>query len=165
MHSNQSKITTGKNPSINPEEVAIAYINLGDWHVSFERPQRSSAAYKKAWQILKNADLDNDAIARIFSPQPLIAVPAYALHEYSRALFGYTANDKLEYRGYFDTSVTLDQFGKLSNIQIEPASPDTPPRLRDNLLDYLRSQKMRPAIVDGEPIKITDLKIRYYYSY
>ena len=154
-----------KNPSINPEEVAIAYINLGDWHVSFERPQRSSTAYKKAWQILKNADLNDDAIIRIFSPQPLIAVPAYALHEYSRALFGYTANDKIEYRGYFDTSVTLDRFGKLSNIQIEPASPDTPPRLRDNLLDYLRSQKMRPAIVDGEPIKITDLKIRYYYSY
>lgn len=148
-----------------PAEKAAAYIDLGDWHVSFDRAQRGEEAYAKAWQILRDADVEDEAIRNIMRPQPLVPVPVYAIHEFSREFYNFSAEDTLEYKGYIDTTVDIDRFGRVSNIRIDATSPETPRRVRDTLFTYLREKKMRPALENGELVKLSDIKTRYYYSY
>lgn len=152
-------------PETSPLAKATAYINLGDWNVSFDRAQRSEAAYAKAWQILRAANFTDEAITNIFLPQPLVPVPAYAIHEFSRAFYGYPSDEVLVYKGHIDATLDIDRFGRVSNVRIDATSPDTPRRVRDTLLTYLREKKMRPTIENGELVKLTDVKTRYYYSY
>jgi hypothetical protein len=147
-----------------PLEKARAYINLGDWNISYDRTQRSEQAYAKAWQILRDANFPDEAIRSVMLPQPLVLVPAYAVHEFSREFYNLSAEAPLEYKGYIDATVDLDRFGRVGNIRIEE-SPETPRRVRDTLFTYLRENKMRPAIENGELVKLSDVKTRYYYSY
>ena len=56
-------------------------------------------------------------------------------------------------------------YGDVSGIDIDAATPGTLQVVRTELLDYLRGQKVRPAVIDGETVKREDVKLRYYYSY
>jgi tetratricopeptide (TPR) repeat protein len=152
-------------PDASPVERAAAFINLGDWNVSYDRAQRSETAYVKAWQILRDANFTDEAITGLFQPQPPVPVPAYVIHEFSKAFYGYPADEALVYKGHIDTTLDIDRFGRVSNVRIDSTSPDTPRRVRDTLLTYLRGKKMRPTMEDGELVKLTDVKTRYYYSY
>jgi hypothetical protein len=148
-----------------PLDKASAYINLGDWNISYDRASRGEEAYAKAWQILRDANFTDERIRSVMLPLPLVPVPAYAVHEFSRQFYNLPAEQSLEYKGYIDTTVDLDRFGRVGNIRIDAESTDTPRRVRDTLFTYLREKKMRPAIENGELVKLPDVKTRYYSSY
>jgi tetratricopeptide (TPR) repeat protein len=144
---------------------AMAYINLGDWHVSFDRAQRGEDAYAKAWELLNESGMDETAIAGVFMPRPLIPVPEFAIHDYSRTLYGIAPDAVLEYKGHIDLTLSVDRYGSVRGLNIDEVSPGTPQILRNNLLDFLRDRKMRPAVANGETVARTGLKLRYYYTY
>lgn len=152
-------------PAAPAQAKAQAWIDLGDWHVGFDAAQRSQEAYRKAWEILTAAGLDASAIAAVFMPQLLVPVPGFALHDYSRALYGIAQDAPLAWEGYMDLTLRVNRFGDVRGASIDAASADTPQVLRSTLLDFLRGQKMRPAVVNGETVEREDLKVRYYYSY
>jgi tetratricopeptide (TPR) repeat protein len=154
-----------QDPSASVVEKAQAWIHLGDWHVGFDHASRSAEPYRKAWELLNAAGMDAAAIAAVFMPQPLIPAPAFATHPYSRALFGIDSDATLVYKGHMDLTLEVSRYGDVRGVEIDAASPNTPQALRGELLDFLREQKMRPAVVNGETIKRENLKLRYYYSY
>lgn len=154
-----------QDPSANAVEAALAYLYLGDWHTAFERVGAAQDAYRRASEILLATDIAEPAVNAILLPAPLVPAPAFAIHDYSRRLYGIPEQEVLEYSGHMDLTLDVDRFGNVRGAGIDDSSPDTSQPLRETLLDYLREQKMRPAIVNGETVERSDLKIRYYYSY
>jgi hypothetical protein len=154
-----------QDPAATAQEKAQAWIDLGDWHVGFDYASRSDDAYRKAWEILQGAGLGETEIADIFMPTLLVPAPGFVMHDYSRELHGIPLDAELPYKGYMDLSLTLSRQGDVRSIDIEAANPDAPQVLRNTLLDYLREQKMRPAIVNGEAVERKNIKLRYYYTY
>jgi tetratricopeptide (TPR) repeat protein len=154
------------NPAATVVEKAQAWIHLGDWHVGFDHAARSDEVYGKAWNLLNAAGFDAAAIAAVFMPAPLVPVPAFVTHPYSRTLYGIGPDAPLEYQGHMDMTLDVSRYGDVSGMRIDTVYPETTSQtLRSELLDYLRRQKMRPAVVDGKTVKREDVRVRYYYSY
>lgn len=146
-------------------EKAQAWISVGDWHVSFDYGARGGEAYRKAWDILAASGMDAAAIREIFMPEPLIPVPAFAMHPYSREVRGIAADADIAWKGYMDVTLNVNRYGDVSGAKVDATSENTPQVLRRELLRYLRSTKVRPAVVDGELARREDVKLRYYYTY
>jgi hypothetical protein len=154
-----------QSPASTPAEAALAWIYLGDWHAGFERPSRARDAYGLAWQLLADSGFAAAAIKQVFAPAPLVPVPAFAIHPFSRALYGISPQDTLAYKGYIDTTLNVDRSGNIRNVKVIDATPDTAPGIRSDLLDYLRATRVRPAVIDGDTVEQSDLSIRFYYTY
>jgi hypothetical protein len=144
---------------------AQAYIDLGDWNIAYDYSSRARDAYRQAWDLLIAAGTDAAAIADLFQPAPIVPAPRFAIHRYSREIYGFGPGDDLAFRGHMDLSLDISRNGDVSGIDIESATPGTLQVIRTELLDFLRGQKMRPAIADGETVRREDVKLRYYYSY
>lgn len=153
------------NPDNNPTDTARAYIHLGDWHLGYGYTGRAEDAYLQAWTLLHENGLSTVEIDDIFAPGPLIPVPAFASHPFSRALYGIAPDASLMYAGHIDVRLNLSQSGRVQSPQIVAVSEGTSQRLRRTLLDYLRDQRMRPALVDGALVERRDMQVRYYYAY
>ncbi len=151
-------------PDRNAVELARAWINLGDWHLSYERLQRGRDAYEQALAILTAAELPADQISTVFNPSPLIPVPGFALHPYSRSFYGISADAPLDFDGYIDLTLTLNSNGVVKGPRISSTSVEINQRLRSVLLDYLREHRMRPLAQDGKLVKESELTLRIHYS-
>jgi len=154
-----------QNPDSSPAETAQAWILLGDWHISFGRTQRAETAYARAWSVLQDAGVDAAASAAVFAPAPLMPVPVFALHPYSRALNGHAFDEGSPYRGYADVTLDIDRSGNVRNARIDATSPDTSQTLRSTLLDFLRETRVRPAVSAGELVARDGVQLRFYYIY
>ncbi|HEY0963820.1 MAG TPA: hypothetical protein VGE69_15830 [Pseudomonadales bacterium] len=154
-----------QDPAATAVERAQAWISVGDWHVGFDNASRGDDAYRKAWEILDAADMQAAAIAELFQPEPLVAAPAFALHPYSREMYGIDADAELAWKGHMDLTLDVNRYGDVNGVKIDSVSEGTSQSLRSELLRYLRNAKVRPAIVDGEMVKREDVKLRYYYTY
>jgi hypothetical protein len=152
-------------PDSSPLQTAQAYINLGDLHLGFDRVSRSEDAYLKALGILASAQTTNAEISSLFNPKPLIPVPGFALHPYSREFFGMTPDAPLDYKGYMDVTLAIDRSGDVKDLRIVATTENTTPRLRAVLLDYLREHRMRPVVQDGMIIDRFPMTLRIHYSY
>ncbi len=154
-----------QDPNRNAVALARAYITLGDWSLAYDRPQRGRDEYDKALAVLAEAGLPQEEISRIFNPSPLIPLPGFALHPYSRSLYGIAADAELAFDGYVDMTLTINNFGTVRSPRVTAVSPGTSQRLRSLLLDYLRNQPMRPLVQNGSLMKESELTLRVHYSY
>lgn len=148
-----------------PLALATAYLRQADLHVAYDERRRADEWYLNAWNSLLQAGLDTDAATAWLQGGILQPVPAFAVHPYSRALFGIAVDDTLPWRGYIDVSLNLTRDGNVRSADITAASAETPQRLRRLLLSYLRNQKMRPRLEQGVPVMVEDLRLRFNYSY
>jgi hypothetical protein len=146
-------------------EAAQAWIYVGDWHIGFNRTPRAEDAYARAWMLLQEAGIDAAGIAAVFTPAPIIPVPAFAIHPFSRTLYGLAPDALIEYQGHIDVTLGVDRNGRVRAPRIDAVSEGTGQQLRSQLLDFLRETSVRPAVIDGKLAAQEDLKIRYYYSY
>lgn len=154
-----------QDPAATALQKAQAWIDYGDWHVAYDYAQRAGDAYHKAWELLRASGMDEAAIERVFMPDLLVPAPAFATHRYSREMYGIDPAARLDYKGHMDLTLNVNRYGDVSGIRILSAVPEVSQAMRSELLDYLRSQKMRPALVDGEVVKRDGVMLRYYYSY
>ena len=151
--------------SASPFQLAQAYIDLADWHLSFDRYQPGLDAYNQAWGTLAAAGTPDSDIDAFFHPVPLIALPGFALLPYKRQYFGYQEDTPLDYKGYIDLTLNIDKYGRVRSRIVIDSSSDTPAQVRSALLDYLGTYRMRPYLENGETITRSEMKIRYYYAY
>lgn len=152
-------------PDSDPVQLALAYIDLGDLHLGFDRVSPGEEAYKKALAILTAADFSTAEISALFNPDPLIPVPGFAPHPYSRGFFGLAPDAPLDYKGYVDVTLAIDRSGDVKDLRIEAATDNTTQRLRRVLLDYLREHRMRPQVKDASIASRLPMTLRIYYSY
>ncbi len=148
-----------------PVEKANAYIALGDMHLSFERSQRAFQAYHKAHSLLLAGGYSSADADTLLTPMPVIAVPAYGIHNYTRKFFGISDDVDIPYVGYIDVSFSKDRFGNINTINIVSRSLGTTDKIQSALINHLRSQRFRPLINNGESIALSDVDLRYHYYY
>jgi len=148
-----------------PLDIALAYISLGDMHMSFERPQRAYDAYGEAYMLLINAGHAPAQADAILNPAPDIAVPAYGIHAYSRRFFGIDETTDIPFKGHIDVSFDKDRFGFASNINILESTQGTPDAVRSALRQFLDGQRMRPTLDRGQAVEDEKVLRRYYYYY
>ncbi len=154
-----------QDPAATAMQKALAWIDLGDWHTGFDHTGRGEDAYRKAWELLSGTGMDETAINAVLMPQPLVPAPGFATHAYSRAVQGIGLDETIAYDGYFDMTLSVNRNGDVYGINVDVANPEAPADLRRALLDFLREQKMRPAVVNGDTVKRDDISLRYYYRY
>lgn len=152
-------------PEADPLLLAQAYLNMADLQIAYDEAGQARDLYNQAHEVLTSAGLDAQTIRHFMQPEPLTPTPWFATHLYSRELFGISADDTLQYRGYIDVTLGINRFGDVRGAKILQASDETPRKVRSSLLDYLRNQKMRPALVNGKLTQTEDLTMRFYYSY
>jgi hypothetical protein len=154
-----------QDPASNPVAVGKAYIDVGDWHLAYDRGERGRDAYRKAIETMQKGNVDAATIASIFNPGPLVPVPGFALHPYSRGFFGLSGAEAQEPAGYFDVELSLTENGRVRDLRIVGAAPEAPQRLRRLLLEYLRNHAMRPQLVDGTLAREAPLSVRVHYYF
>ncbi|HWK55180.1 MAG TPA: hypothetical protein VNR18_12470 [Hyphomicrobiales bacterium] len=152
-------------PDTDPATLAQAYVDLGDWHLSFERFQSANEAYRRAWELLGMPNSEAWGLHPILNPDYLVEVPAFVPHPYQREFYGLDRESPLEYRGYIDVTLGLGAQGQVRSPTITATSSDASPILRRALLDHLRDDRMRPFIQDGKPVGVDNLNLRFYYYY
>jgi len=154
-----------QDPDSTSMEIANAWLYLGDWQIAFGYTARAEQAYQQAWDVLAAADANPDLMNRVLAPAPLLPVPAFAIHPYSRALVGIAPDASLDYQGYMDVTLSINRNGSISAPRIDQTSEGTSQQLRSKLLDFLRDTKVRPPLDAGKPVGQKELKLRYYYAY
>lgn len=147
------------------EDKAGAYISLGDMHLSFDRPKRAFDAYQKANEILVSAGFTSARSQAMLSPVPDLAVPAYGTHNFSREFFGIAPETDIPWRGHIDVEFSKNRFGTASGVKVLASSAETPAQVQSALANYLRNQRFRPALVNGEAVEQNNIRLRYYYYY
>ncbi len=154
-----------QDPSSDPVAVGKAYIDVGDWHLAYDRGERGREAYRKAIDTMQKGNVDAATIAMVFNPGPLVPVPGFALHPYSRGFLGLSGAEAQAPAGYFDVELSLTENGRARDLRIVGAAPEAPQRLRRLLLEYLRNHAMRPQLVDGTLAREVPLRVRVHYYF
>jgi len=149
----------------NPETAAAAYLDVADWDLLFDRPQRATENYKKAWETLRGTGYSSEEADNFLSPEPALFVPAYIAYKDTRQFQDIKGDLDIPYIGYIDVSFDKRKNGSLRDISIENASENTGQRIETRLLGLLRKVKIRPHVENGETQELKDIKVRYYYSY
>jgi len=160
-------IVAKRRSSADPDPIALArsLARIGDMHLVFDQVQRAHERYTEARQTLLESGLDDMTINNVLLPQPLYRLPDFATNLYSRGHFGINPDEKLNYHGYIDISMTISRNGEGKGIKITAVSKGTPQRIRSKLLNNLRSQKYRPWQMDDTFIDATGVNTRFYYTY
>jgi tetratricopeptide (TPR) repeat protein len=148
-----------------PTALATSLARIGDMHLVYDQVQRAYESYADARKTLLESGMDNASIDTVLLPEPLYRLPDFTTNLYSRGHFGISPDEKLEYRGYIDVSMTISRLGEGKGIKITAVSKGTPQRIRSKLLSSLRSQKFRPLQKEGTFIDATDVNTRFYYTY
>lgn len=154
-----------QDPSSDPVAIGKAYIDVGDWHLAYDRGERGREAYRKAIDTMQKGNVDAATIAMVFNPGPLVPVPGFALHPYSRGFLGLSGAEAQAPAGYFDVELSLTENGRVRDLRIVGAAPEAPQRLRRLLLEYLRNHAMRPQLVDGTLAREVPLRVRVHYYF
>ncbi len=149
----------------NPETAAAAYLDVADWDLLFDRPQRATENYKKAWETLRGAGYSSERADNFLSPEPALFVPAYIAYKDTRQFQDIKGDLDIPYIGYIDVSFDKRKNGSITDISIESASENTGQRIKTRLLGLLRKVKIRPHVENGETQELKGIKVRYYYSY
>lgn len=148
-----------------PEVLAKAYINLADWDLLFERPQRAQDYYKLAWEKLVEAGFSNEDASAFITPVQALFIPTYISYEDTRQFQDIPQDMDIPYIGYLDVTFNKSRNGSLRNISVESVSENTGQRVQTRLINLLRNVTVRPQIVNGETEEYRDIKVRYYYAY
>jgi tetratricopeptide (TPR) repeat protein len=155
---------TEADPNASSAAKAQAYMDLGDWHLSFERFGPAAEAYHKAWELAGSPMDTEPTLHPVLHPDYLVPVPTFVQHPYSREFYGIKPTAQLDYKGHVDMTVEIDRRGQVTPQNILAASADASQALRRTLLDYLRNNRMRPFLRNGETTNAT-LNLRFYYTY
>jgi tetratricopeptide (TPR) repeat protein len=151
-------------PDATPEAKARAYLDLGDWHLSFEHFKPASEAYHKAWELAGSPPSTALALHPVLRPDYVVPIPTFVQHPYSREFYGVAPTAQLDYKGHVDMEVEIDRRGHITHEKILATSEHISGELRNTLRNYLRDSRVRPYLHDGEVTDVT-LNLRFYYTY
>lgn len=148
-----------------PVALARALRNLGDLELVYGHRHRAVSAYTRLWELSEEAGVDTQTRARLLSNTPLVIIPEFVIHPYSRAFAGVGPDEKLEYLGHIDVRFSINEYGELKAVDVQETSEGTPYEVRRRLVEHLRSIKARPRIESGQTAETDERLYRFYYSY
>ena len=144
---------------------ARATLDLADWDLSYDRAGSARALYRDAWETLEEAGFGEAEIAALVAPRPLVEIPAFGTHFFSRRLLGVDEDAGPAWRGFVNLEVDVDRDGNLTRISPISVSAGTSIDIVGALLGRLDMARVRPGLEGGEAVAREGLRVRYYYAF
>jgi hypothetical protein len=135
-------------------ELAEAYAQLAEWYLINGKTHKAEDEFEKAYRtLLENESTSELAAAYFADPTPArLLDPGHDLGGYPRA----------EPEGEFlELSINVNRLGEVTKIDVLDA-----PEIADKgrlraLLQELRDERFRPALLDGHPVRTREFLWRY----
>ncbi len=140
---------------------AEAIAMLGDWYLLFDRRQAGMRHYREAWELLagESPEQAHEFFARVQ------LLPQFNNFSEQRRLAAVGRREGGAEYGYVDLSFNVNQYGRLSNVDVLAIVPDDSERRVNRLLRELRQSVVRPRLEDGEPVDMVGVSMRVPYRY
>jgi len=150
---------------LDPQALARAHVDLGDWYLRFRKRTGALEAYQAAHKVLHDADVAQAEIDRLLSPPLPVPVPDFLIHPYTRQAFDVPREIALDYKGYIDVEFTVNRYGAPGTVKVLGKSEGTPAPVESRLLRNLRRDIFRPRHEAGTVRESDQQRLRYYYTY
>ena len=141
-----------------PESLAESYRDLGDWYTAFSKIGRGSEEYRRAWEALENAG-NGDKLRREWFSDPVFV---YYEPPSQRGLRPAGSEPGLV-DGFVVVQFDLSPTGRTENVTVIDSDPEG--KKDDTIARSMRKSRLRPRVVDGEPIRAEGLVRRYTFTY
>ncbi len=147
-----------------PYATAEAITHLADWYLMFDRRRGALDNYRLAWEILQTQENGEELTQRLFgSVAPL---PAFTSSIKTPEAF-YRNEDGTEALNFDYTDLIFDvtDKGLVRNVKSVSEETEANQAQLSKLRIWVRSNRFRPLIVDGEPQRSNENHFRYRYWY
>lgn len=155
---------------------AESMLDVGDWHLLFERRQASNAVYQQAWTLLAEEDeaMRSAVFERVvllprFDPRFQLGPRRRPVSSTATALAGDNEDSEdvpAENRAvpYVVMAFDINQYGRARNVQVVESWPEDDTEMQRRLSTALRESRLRPAIRNGGPAISEGLVYRFPYA-
>ncbi len=139
---------------------AQAAAELGDWYLMFNRRQSAFRAYREAYDLLAEAGED---VQRQFF-EPLVTLTDFLGSEQSAESLSLSLSKELR-QGYVDVSLDVSPYGRPNNVQVVAVEPANVEVAAAAVTRRIRSLGFRPRLEAGEPVPVTNARLRFPFWY
>jgi hypothetical protein len=140
-----------RTPAEQVEELADAWLELGDWNQWNDRPQQALAAYGEVASLLQEAGLDDLLHERLGQP---VELPANGAFWQPRP--GQDATEPVVVQASYDVSAA----GRASNVDVKAVVSEHTGKA-GKVRRSLGQTRFRPSLVNGEPQASARLSRQY----
>ena len=143
--------------TIDPRRYADGFIELGDWHLVFDKWTAAALRYRQARDILLAAEWEEAEVDALFdSPTPVVLHLPEARLPYDRA--------GLERQlGYVDYAYRVNTRGRTFDVEITDFGPEDVLNFR--LKRALKEARFRPIMVAGEAVDSEIIQGRHEFPF
>ena len=148
-------------PDTEPQQIAEAMLELGDWHTLFGYGKRAEKQYAEARAFLVSSTCDPTIVLSLLEPAVPVQLPSFLDRPNSASALT-TAPATDSFTGYIDIAFSLDEAGNAENIEIMDKSDNTSRDVEDRLIRVLRDAPFRPSL--GDDSKPGKFELRYHFA-
>lgn len=141
-----------------PEAIAVATIEIADWHLMFGRFAQAMRTYDEALRDLRAETGDEARVAALFSPEVPAPLPAVA---FNRNVF----DDVSNVQGFFEVEIEINRFGGVRNVEVTARSDNASDAIERRLKRFVNQSRFRPRYLDGEWRTSDRFRLRYDFGY
>jgi tetratricopeptide (TPR) repeat protein len=147
-------------------EIAKAKQELGDWLLMFKKRMAALDLYVEAYADALAAELPQEDMNSLFSPDHPATIPGFINYNYTRAAWNIPDDVALDYKGWVDLRFRLNRFGQAQNLEVLGRSLSLTEPIEDRLTGHIRnSSSFRPRFYEGKLLVEDIVEARYYYTY
>ncbi|MDP1932902.1 MAG: hypothetical protein Q8L60_15730 [Gammaproteobacteria bacterium] len=140
-----------------------AMANIGDWHLTRERRQAAMRAYRDAYEELLDAENGEALVEQVFGE--IVFLPTFSnFGEEKKVAFNLNADSGAQ-QGYVDMSFDVSQYGRATNFQLLAMEPQNLARVESQVVSMVRTQLVRPKIVEGRTVASQGESYRFHFWY
>ena len=136
-------------------------VELGDWHMLFDRRQSAFKTYAEALAMIEEQG-GGEEIHQKFFGKP-VALPATQIFDGAGLVNKKTDGEEKE--GFVLVKFIVDEDGRTRHLELVEAQPPDRDTLGTKLRKRIRAARFRPRFEGGQPVKTPDVYYRYLYSY
>lgn len=142
-------------------EVLLA---LADWDLWFHHNGRAAETYAAAYELLREQDISEAALERLFNPAVPQRLPVFLAQPFSRQQYGLAVDEPVEYQGHVDVRYRLSRYGRVSAIRVTGGEGEGRDAVESRLRKMLKSYPARPRVRAGQ-VRSSLVEERYYFAW
>lgn len=131
-------------------------VQIGDWDLMYSNNSEALDTYEDAYEQLRQHDVSQEAIDRLFAPDTPVVLPAFLPNPLA-------SGETDETRGHIDVAFEITRFGRSRKIDVLDTAGATR-QDRNRLAELIKKSRFRPQTHDGEFADASHVVLRYYLN-
>jgi len=130
-------------------------VAIADWDLLFKEKGSAVETYEEALALLEKEGVAQSEVDRIFAPAVPVLLPTFRPNALSPA-------PTADVAGYIEVAFDISKYGVASGIDVLDTSTISNEAVERNLVNWVRHNRFRPRVVDGEIARSAPVVARYY---